>query len=170
FTSKLGVGTTFTVELPIATDSSRPDSYDSFDDLVVSDPNEALINTRNIVYIEHNNEHGELLKTVIGALGISVCVAKSGQLGVGLVQKILPELVIMDILLPDMTGFEVMTILKANLETANIPIVIVSGGASENKVRRMLALGAVAYLPKPLDLDRLKNIISANLNSNTVRF
>ncbi|NNN20939.1 MAG: response regulator [Acidimicrobiales bacterium] len=161
------MGTTFTVELPIATDSSRPDSYDSFDDLAENDLGNASFNVRNIVYIEHNNEHVELIKTVVEALGIGFCTARNGRQGVELVQKILPELVILNILLPDMTGSEVMTILRANLETANIPIVIVSGGASENKIRRMLALGAVAYLPKPLDLDRLRYIVEAN--SNTVR-
>ncbi len=169
FTSELGVGSSFIVNLPEATDSPRGDTYDDLDDLAASGPEEAMINTRNIVYIEHNSEHVELLKAVCENLGISVCAAQTGRQGVDLVQNILPELVVMDISLPDMTGFEVMTILKTNLETANIPIIIVSGIASENKVRRMLALGAIAYLPKPLDLERLRHLINANSNSNTVR-
>jgi CheY-like chemotaxis protein len=79
--------------------------------------------------------------------------ALQGQLGVELAREHLPDLVLLDLHLPDIPGLEVLRRLRADPRTAAIPVVVVSADATAGSLDRLCAAGADAYLTKPLDVD-----------------
>lgn len=74
--------------------------------------------------------------------------AVDGASGLKTAQEILPDLVLLDIVLPKVSGLEVLAKLKENLKTRNIPIVILSNLGAAEEVKRGLAMGAVSYMVK----------------------
>ncbi len=70
-----------------------------------------------------------------------------------------PELILLDIVMPEMNGLEVCKELKANPETANIPIVFLSGEADEEACERGMEIGGAAYLKKPVEPESLFSVI-----------
>jgi CheY-like chemotaxis protein len=74
-------------------------------------------------------------------------------------RKELPDLILLDLNLPDMNGTEVLRQLKEVKETRSIPVVIISADAMPAQQKRLLQLGAVRYLTKPLDVIALLKVI-----------
>ena len=71
----------------------------------------------------------------------------------------MPDLILLDLHLPDLNGEQVLSELRAEPATAAIPVVILSADASRGVVRRLLASGALAYLTKPLELAELGKLL-----------
>ncbi|HCV02457.1 MULTISPECIES: two-component system response regulator [Pseudoalteromonas] len=90
--------------------------------------------------------------------------AKSGELALQLVENEPPKLILLDIMMPDMTGFEVCKVLKANPKTAHIPVIFVTALSHEQDESEGFALGAVDYITKPISpaivKARVKNHLS----------
>lgn len=105
------------------------------------------------ILIEDDPRTAELLETYLSELGLKVKVAASGEEGLGLVSLLKPELVVLDILLPGISGWEVLTQLKSSADLCSIPVLVVS--ILEEK-KKGLALGARDYLVKPVDKGLLK--------------
>ena len=76
--------------------------------------------------------------------------AVQGQLGLELAREHRPDLVLLDLHLPDMSGETVLAGLKADVRTAGAPVVVVSADATKNRIRELLAAGAEDYITKPL--------------------
>jgi len=72
-----------------------------------------------------------------------------------------PDLILLDLVLPGMDGFEVLAKLKASPATRDIPVVVITGYAGEQSARRAEALGAAAYLPKPMRAQELVRKVEA---------
>ena len=70
-----------------------------------------------------------------------------------------PDLVMLDLHLPDGSGFDVLAAMKRDKRLSGIPVVVLSADASPNQARRLLAAGAKNYLTKPLDLDEVLNLL-----------
>ncbi|KPV96385.1 MULTISPECIES: two-component system response regulator [unclassified Pseudoalteromonas] len=90
--------------------------------------------------------------------------AKSGELALQLIENEPPKLILLDIMMPDMSGFEVCKVLKANPETAHIPVIFVTALSHEQDESEGFALGAVDYITKPISpaivRARVKNHLS----------
>jgi len=90
--------------------------------------------------------------------------AKSGELALQLIENEPPKLILLDIMMPDMSGFEVCKILKANPKTAHIPVIFVTALSHEQDESEGFALGAVDYITKPISpaivRARVKNHLS----------
>jgi len=78
--------------------------------------------------------------------------ALQGQLGVELAREHAPDLVLLDLHLPDIPGEEVLRRLRADERTAMVPIVVISADATQKSIERLQAAGADAYLTKPLNV------------------
>jgi DNA-binding response OmpR family regulator len=87
--------------------------------------------------------------------GFAVSVAMDGQEAVRKAQLERPDLILLDLMLPKMNGFEVCTLLKDDHATQRIPIVILSAKTQEEDERRALACGADAYFKKPFNAPAL---------------
>ncbi len=147
--SEPGEGSIFTFTLPIAEgEETEP----------VGEPPESFapIFQNTILVIEDDTEVANLLRFTLESEGHRVITAEYGEEALKLAREEQPDLISLDILLPDLNGFEVLELLKRDSRTAGIPVVIVSV-VSDNE--RGMELGAVDYLTKPLDMEHLLAVV-----------
>ncbi|MBI4735549.1 MAG: response regulator transcription factor [candidate division NC10 bacterium] len=104
---------------------------------------------RHVVIIEDEPDIAELLARRFGSEGFRVATASDGRAGLHAVHLYHPDLIILDLLLPTMNGWEVCCSLKANPATHDIPVIILSAvGSSEDRIA-VLEMGADDYIVKP---------------------
>jgi signal transduction histidine kinase len=137
--SELGVGSTFGFAIPAGVPATAADA-------AVDDPGR-VDGERTVVVIDDDRRSVDLLTVYAEAAGLRVVSARDGRRGVELVRGLQPAIVVLDILLPELDGWQVLESLKADPATAAIPVVIVS---VLDERPRGLALGAAEYLVKPV--------------------
>jgi signal transduction histidine kinase len=137
--SKLGVGSTFGFAIPAGVPAPAAGA-------VADDPGRAD-GKGTVVVIDDDRRSIDLLTVYLEAAGLRVVSASDGRRGVELIQALQPAIVVLDILLPGLDGWQVLESLKADPATAAIPVVVVS---ILDERGRGLALGATEYLVKPV--------------------
>jgi PAS domain S-box-containing protein len=106
-----------------------------------------------LVYVEDNLANLSLIEAVLAPYaGWTLVPALQGRLGVELAREHAPDLVLLDLHLPDIPGDEVLRQLRADPRTAAVPVVVISADATPKSIERLRAAGADAYLTKPLDV------------------
>jgi CheY-like chemotaxis protein len=85
--------------------------------------------------------------------------AMLGRMGVELAQEHLPHLILLDLHLPDMSGVDVLTALRRDASTRDIPVVVLTADATRSELDRLQRLGARAYLTKPIGVRRLLEVV-----------
>ncbi|GAB4579627.1 MAG: hypothetical protein Fur0022_23650 [Anaerolineales bacterium] len=124
-------------------------------------------NTRKIVCIEDEPEMIDLFKLILTRRGFEVVGANGGRQGLDLVREIKPALVLIDLMMPDMDGWEVYQNLKANEETQHIPVIVVT--AKAQSIDRVLGLHIAKvndYIAKPFSPSALLESIEQVLSQN----
>jgi PAS domain S-box-containing protein len=144
--SELGVGSTFTAVLPSAT-QELPSSILA----------ELPAGAKKILVVDDERDTLALLRHQLATQGYHVITAATGGQAITKAIKEQPDLITLDILLPDRHGFDVLRELRAHAETSHIPVIILSAVQDETNGYR---LGAVDYIVKPLDAQRLVHSIS----------
>jgi CheY-like chemotaxis protein len=110
-----------------------------------------------VVYIEDDPVNILLMEEYFALTGdVQLMVARDGQSGLELVRSCLPNLVLLDMQLPDMSGLDVLDMLRADPATSAIRVVALSADAMPAQVTEAIARGAEAYWTKPLSLSRFK--------------
>ncbi|HEX6038181.1 ATP-binding response regulator, partial [Longimicrobium sp.] len=110
--------------------------------------------TATLLYVEDNLANLSLVETFLQMRpGWKLVPALQGRIGVELAREHRPDLVLLDLHLPDIPGEEVLRRLRADSRTMDIPVVVISADATRDSLERLRAAGANAYLTKPLDLD-----------------
>jgi signal transduction histidine kinase/ActR/RegA family two-component response regulator len=137
--SQLGEGSTFGFAIPAGVPAAA--AVPTGDDPARAD------GERTVVVIDDDRRSIDLLSVYLEAAGLRVVSARDGRRGVELVRNLHPAIVVLDILLPGMDGWQVLESLKADQATAAIPVVVVS---ILDERGRGLALGATDYLVKPV--------------------
>jgi len=118
-----------------------------------------------IIYVEDNDDNIFMLQTRLELTeGYEVLVAVNGKEGLALIAKERPDLVLMDLNLPDIDGWEVTRRLKADRATATIPVIALTAHAMSGDREKALAAGCDEFDTKPIDFDRLVRKMSALLN------
>jgi two-component system, cell cycle response regulator DivK len=105
-----------------------------------------------ILVVEDNEKNMKLFRDVLLATGHRTLEASTGGQAVELAAEHTPDLVLMDIQLPDIGGIEALTRLRADERTASVPVVALTAQAMEGDRERFLAAGFDAYLSKPVNL------------------
>jgi len=153
FDSVVGRGTTFAVALPAATATSTHVHEPGGRDGPAAGP---LPAAATMLYIEDNEPNVRVMEAMLALRPAWTLVhAALGTLGIEIARAQLPDLVMLDLHLPDKFGLDVLVALQADPATAAIPVVVLSADASPRQEERLLAAGATAYLTKPLDLDEI---------------
>lgn len=116
-----------------------------------------------ILYVEDNEDNVYMLVRRLRRHGFEVIVAADGARGVDAARRERPDLVLMDLDLPVLDGWEATRRLKAAPETRSIPVVALSAHAMAGERERALAAGCDDHDTKPIDLDRLLAKIRAHL-------
>jgi len=118
-----------------------------------------------ILYIEDSPSHVQLLETVVESMpGIRLLSAHTPTLGLELAHAHNPDLIILDICLPDMDGYEVLEKLYADDATSEIPIIAVSANAMPRDIEKGLSAGFHRYMTKPINIKELKRVIEEILS------
>ncbi len=108
-----------------------------------------------ILYVEDNDDNVYVARTRLGRAGYTVLVAVDGAQGVAMAAAERPDLILMDLSLPVLDGWEATRRLKATPETAGIPIIALSAHAMAGDREKALAAGCDDYDTKPIDMTRL---------------
>jgi PAS domain S-box-containing protein len=156
--SEPSVGTTFAVDLPLGEPVSAgvagpaPGAHDF--------PEPAENVRLEILYIEDNRSNLRLVEEILAYRPqVKLLAAMQGCLGLELAGQHVPDLVILDLHLPDIPGSEVLARLRSDPATAAIPVIVLSADATEGQIRRLLEAGAQAYLTKPLDVRNFLELV-----------
>ena len=155
--STLGTGSTFWLELPqaqsplqsLAAQRNSPVPEQSADE-----------ESRRILYIEDNFSNVTLVEQMLAERpALELMTAMQGRVGLELARKHAPDLILLDLHLPDMPGWQVLAQLKADHSTRDIPVVVISADATSPQIKRLLSAGARAYLTKPLDISEFFRVV-----------
>lgn len=104
-----------------------------------------------ILIVDDNEDNRELLKVILDWEGYVTQTAASGEQALASVAEAPPNLVLLDLIMPGLSGCEVTVQMKANPDTAPIPIIVLSGRSDEATRRLALGAGAVDFITKPID-------------------
>lgn len=118
---------------------------------------------KKILVIEDEAESRDIFLDSLEAEGFEAIAAQNGLVGIEQVQKHLPDLVICDIVMPELDGYGVLTTLRQNPVTATIPFIFLTAKATKAEVRQGMDLGADDYLTKPSTVEELLGAIAARL-------
>jgi PAS domain S-box-containing protein len=150
-TSTPGAGSVFHIDLPL---TDGPD-MDAAGDVEHAGPPRSTV-----LYIEDNIANLHLVETILARSGrFELIAAMQGQLGLELARTHEPDLILLDLHLPDMDGEDVARVLIADEATRSIPIVVLSADAYSSVRRRLLALGVAAYMTKPFKVKEMIDLI-----------
>jgi signal transduction histidine kinase/CheY-like chemotaxis protein len=113
-----------------------------------------------LLYIEDNLSNFQLIERVLAPQRqVRLIPAMLGGLGMELAEQHQPDLILLDLHLPDIPGAVVFERLRANPLTRDLPVVVVSADATDRQIKRLLDAGAADYLTKPLDLRRFLDVV-----------
>lgn len=119
-----------------------------------------------ILYIEDNLYNTRLIERLLSHRpDVQLLTATSGEIGFNLAKERQPDLIMLDVHLPDVLGFDVFTRLRSDTCTSSIPVVVLSADATPEQRQRFLSAGVDDYLTKPLDLSLLLNVIDRCLSN-----
>jgi protein-histidine pros-kinase len=156
--STRGTGSTFWIELAATTNAleSAGEQTPEVPTPIVEAQNEP----KTVLYIEDNLASFQLMDRIFSRwTGVRLISAMQGRLGVELALQHHPDLVLLDLHLPDMHGYEVLQRLRANEATRDIPVIVTSADATPGQVERLRSAGADDYLTKPLDIPRFADAV-----------
>lgn len=116
----------------------------------------AAVSKKRILAIDDDASVCDFYSQGLALLGFDVVCAMNAQKAKDELAKRLPDLILMDIMMPDQDGISLTRELRNDKKTAGVPIIVVSGLADAGTLNDALLFGAVDYLVKPVDLDALK--------------
>jgi len=160
-TSTPGQGSSFWIELPLAEGPVEQDKREHQDEAAgVEGQAEPAGPPITVLYIEDNMSNLRLVERILGRRpGVRLISAMRPELGLELAGEHHPDLVLLDLHLPDMPGETVLDRLQTNPRTAGIPVVILSADARPGLIQRLLEQGARSFLTKPLAVKELLEVL-----------
>ena len=187
--STLGVGSIFIVSLPLINDvdeqnvstpivisktelNSDTEEKENVEECLDINPNK-----KTVLLIEDNDDVVYYLKKSL-SLRYRCLIAKNGKAGLDMAVNVMPDIIVMDYMMPIMNGLECTRAIKNNVKVKNIPVIILSGAADTEIQKKAVSVGADVFLIKPVDeglliehidklLDRIKSMNENYLISKT---
>src|SRR5580765_2421890 len=126
------------------------------------------VNARVVLIIEDNPNSRKIVRLTLGNEGFTVIEASDGAEALALVSNTPPDLILQDLLLPDMDGIALVSRLRALPELVGVPIIAFSGFLSRLEHGRAAGMGFTDFLPKPVEPSRLVQVIRAHLPPDVV--
>jgi CheY-like chemotaxis protein len=152
--SEAGKGSTFTITLPDR--QSKDEVADIAPQSVVPEPGDAPL----VLVVDDDASARKLLTAVLHKEGLRVAEAEAGEKAIALARRIRPDLITLDIVMPRMDGWSVLTTLKSDPELAGIPVVVVTITTDRGVA---LSLGAADFMTKPIERGRLVSVLDTLL-------
>jgi CheY-like chemotaxis protein len=162
--SEPGVGSTFWIELAQA---EEPAVESDLEDDHSTEGSMRSGEARTILYIEDNVYNFQLLQRIFQQRpNIRLIPAMQGRLGIDLAREHQPDLILLDVHLPDMSGLDVLAELRGDPDLRHIPVIVISADATHKQINAMLNCGADDYLTKPFDVRQLVATVTRSLESD----
>ncbi|BAY89012.1 MULTISPECIES: CHASE2 domain-containing protein [unclassified Tolypothrix] len=160
--SHLGEGSVFWLDLAV----SVPLSHDWHTDSI--SPTQQKISgiqgsAPQILIVDDDENHRALLINLLQQIGCRILEASEGKQGLALAKEYIPDVILLDLAMPNMDGFELMVHLQSQPQTRSIPIIVSSANVFEENRQRSLEAGATAFVPKPLQVEELLNALRSVL-------
>jgi CRP-like cAMP-binding protein/CheY-like chemotaxis protein len=124
--------------------------------------------SHTILLIEDNPEMSENIVSILELANYNVLSAPNGRIGVEIAQQEIPDLILCDVMMPELDGYGVLHILNKKPETASIPFIFLTAKADKSDFREGMNLGADDYITKPFDGFDLLKVIEIRLKKNTL--
>ncbi|WP_305908327.1 PAS domain S-box protein [Methylomarinum sp. Ch1-1] len=166
--SEVGVGSRFLIELP---QSAQPQpNYRSAPSSSLSSTAADVMPGENLVlYIEDNPSNLRLVNQILERRKhIHLLTAHTAELGIELARTRRPDLILLDINMPSMNGYQVIKVLQSELDLKTIPVVAITANAMPRDIARGKQAGFAEYLTKPLDIKQFHAVMNRFLNRNPV--
>ena len=162
--SRAGSGSTFTVTLPTTAEAERPP-------VRYSETTPAPYQQRLVHYVEDNETNIEVMRGVLGQRAqVVLHTSTLGLDGLAAIRRERPDLILLDMHLPDISGLELLRHLKQDDEVAEIPVIVVSADATPGQMAQALTLGALHYVTKPLDVAAFLPLMDSALEAADTRW
>lgn len=162
--STVGVGSVFWIELGADLDP-HADFIKAVSTTLIATPSATGTRTRLLLYIEDNPANLKLVEQLISRRpDLRLLTAQNGKDGISLAHGYLPDVILMDINLPGISGIEAMKIIRLDPATAHIPIVAVSANAIPSDIAKGLEAGFFRYLTKPIKVNEFMETLNATLD------
>lgn len=127
---------------------------------MLAEANKALVGTKTrVLLVEDHPEVAQAQALLLKAIHYSVTIARDGYEALAMARSDLPDIVLLDIGLPGLDGYEVAAALKADSETSSIRIIALTAYGTPDDLRRSRELGFEAHLVKPATLDQLRRAL-----------
>jgi len=165
--SEVGVGSTFWIELPLeaAPAGAAPARAAAANDGVPSPQSASAQHT--VLYIEDNPSNLKLMAQILGRRPhLQLQTAHTPELGLALARSRRPDLILLDINLPGMDGYQLLAMLRAEPDTRDIPVIAISANAMPSDVERGRAAGFLDYLTKPIDIPGFLGLLDQCLGAD----
>jgi CheY-like chemotaxis protein/anti-sigma regulatory factor (Ser/Thr protein kinase) len=121
--------------------------------------------THRLLYIEDNFANVTLVEQMLAERPtLELMTAMQGRVGLELARQHIPDLILLDLHLPDLPGWQVLAQLKADHVTRDIPVVVISADATSPQIKRLLSAGARTYLTKPIDIVEFFRVVDEILS------
>jgi len=164
--SKVGVGSTFWFELPCSDDPSARLLDIKKSSVSLTSLKETSM---KVLYIEDNPANYELVRQVLDDYPqIELIGETHAQAGIEKAHQQQPDLILLDLHLPDIDGQEALGLLKLEEETQSIPVVVLSADATPGRIQRLIDQGAEAYLTKPLNVKEFIQLLDELMKEKTI--
>ncbi len=166
--SEVGKGSTFWIELPVA---EAPVERVRRQEVLTARPADPVPHSLKVLYIEDNVANVQLIEHVLSFRSqVRLLTAMQGRLGLEFAIENRPDLILLDLHLPDIRGDVVLRELQADSRTRGIPTIMISADATPGEIRRLRDAGATDYLTKPLDVEKLLHILDEHLRRTSENF
>lgn len=163
--SRVGVGSVFWFELNLA---RSPQATAAASEMRPSPPTPVpfAAGPRTLLYVEDNQANVELVEQLIARRPkLRLLKASNGTSGIALARMHQPDVILMDINLPGITGFQALKILQEDASTAHIPVLALSANAMRHDIEKGLAAGFLRYLTKPIKVDEFMAALDSALTA-----
>jgi DNA-binding response OmpR family regulator len=117
-----------------------------------------------IVLAEDDHQIASLVKFKLEKDGYTVHLGENGRVALDLIKQTVPDMVILDVMMPVMDGFDVLRTIKSSDDTSNIPVIMLTAREMEEDVLKGFDLGAVDYMTKPFSPSELSARVRVNLD------
>ncbi len=160
-----GEGSTFWIELPLA---EAPEDAMNRQEPLCGIEVKHMQDQRTVLYVEDNLSNIRLMEHIASYRPqIKLMPAMQGRLGLELAREHMPNLILLDLHLPDLFGDQVLKELQADPKTSRIPVVMISADATPGQVQRLLTAGASAYITKPLNVEKILSLFDNYLSDRS---
>lgn len=124
-----------------------------------------MTNNHLILYVEDNRENRLLIRRILEAEGHTIAEAENATEAIDFIQSHTPDLILMDINMPDIDGYTLTTQMRMITQLDHVPIVAITANVMKGDRERTLSAGCDGYIQKPIDVDELPKQISQFLNN-----